>query len=191
MNKSDLRKVMLLKRKSMKIDDAKKYSKCIFEKIKNTNILNFSNILAYSDFKNEVITKDIIKFLLENKREVYLPKCDVNTKTFEPVKIQSENFAYDTNVYGISEPADEKESIKTTAIDCAIIPGIAFDINGNRIGFGSGYYDKFLNINPLVYKIGLCYEFQLTKDIIPDEFDIPMDIIITEKRVVFCDKTNR
>ncbi len=191
MNKLNLRKAMLLKRKSMSKDDAERCSKSIFEKLISTNILNFSNILAYSNFKNEVITRDIIKYLLKNKREVYLPKCDVNTKTFVPIKISSENFLNKTNVYGISEPADEDGIISTDKIDCAIIPGIVFDTKGNRIGFGSGYYDKFLNNNPSVYKIGLCYEFQLTENIITDEFDIPMDMIITEKRVIFCDKTNR
>ncbi len=191
MNKSDLRKVMLLKRKSMNIGEVENYSKSIFESLKSTNILNHSTILAYSDFKNEVITKDIIKYLLENKREVYLPRCDISTKTFVPVKISGENFLGKTNVYGICEPADEVDIINANKIDCAIIPGIVFDINGNRIGFGSGYYDKFLNDNPSVYKIGLCYEFQLIENIVPDEFDIPMDMIITEKRVIFCDKTNR
>ena len=79
MNKSTLRKQVLSVRKQMSDAQVIALSRAIFEKLKSTNILNYRNILAYSDFKNEVKTKDIINYLAENKREVYLPKCDIKT----------------------------------------------------------------------------------------------------------------
>ena len=191
MNKSTLRKQVLSVRKQMSDAQVIALSRAIFEKLKSTNILNYRNILAYSDFKNEVKTKDIINYLAENKREVYLPKCDIKTKTFTPVKILYDKSGYVTNSYGIIEPAVEIIGQEETKIDCVIVPGIVFDKNGNRIGFGCGYYDKFLKENPNVYKIALCYEFQLTDCVDTDEYDVPMDAVITEKRIIFCNKHNR
>ena len=71
-------------------------------------------------------------------------------------------------------------------VGICFVPGIAFDKSGNRIGFGKGYYDRFLKDKPQITKIGICYDFQLLKKVqIPfDEFDIKMDIIVTEKEVI-------
>ena len=170
---------MLKERNNLLDESVIQKSSEIFLNIKSTKILNFSKFLAYSDFKKEVRTDKIIQFLFENGREVYLPKCDTLSGTFIPV-IYGEKFS--VNKYGIREP--ENIQTENPEIDCAIVPGVAFDIKGNRIGFGAGYYDKFFKSNPGIYKIGICYEFQLCDEIPADSFDIPMDIIITEKRII-------
>ena len=185
MNKSFLRKKLLSIRKQLSIEFVRSASTAIYDNIIGTKILDFNDILAYSDFQNEVITDDIIEYLLEKKREVYLPKCNIENKTFCAVRISGKD-KFKQNIYGILEPEIDLENFDDKIIDCAIVPGIAFDTTGNRIGFGCGYYDKFLVNNPDVYKIGLCYEFQITDKIENDEFDIPMDIIITEKRIIQC-----
>ena len=65
-----------------------------------------------------------------------------------------------------------------------IVPGIAFDKSGNRLGFGSGYYDKFLTLHASIYKIALAFDFQLINTIDIQEHDVPMDLIITENRTI-------
>lgn len=84
--------------------------------------------------------------------------------------------------YGISEPmhivpASESE------IDIIIIPGLAFDQSGSRLGFGEGYYDRLLQ-HTHAYKIGFCYDFQLIEHIPVQRHDIPVDMIITETQVL-------
>jgi 5-formyltetrahydrofolate cyclo-ligase len=69
-----------------------------------------------------------------------------------------------------------------------ITPGLGFDQSGGRIGHGKGYYDKFLIKTSDTCKIGLCFEFQLVKEIPIDQNDIKMDIIITEEKVIICNK---
>jgi 5-formyltetrahydrofolate cyclo-ligase len=84
--------------------------------------------------------------------------------------------------YGILEPVSIKKA-EVSDIDLIIVPGIAFDINGGRCGFGKGYYDRLL-CESKAKKIGLCYDFQLVREIETDEHDIPMDMIITERRII-------
>ena len=180
MNKSDVRKTMISLRKNLSVKEVEKNSEMIFENIKSTKILDYDNFLVYLDFKNEVKTDALIRFLTENNRVVYVPKCDITTCTFVPVVYDDE---YSLNKYGIKEPKQIPNA--DAKVDCVIVPGVAFDTKGNRIGFGAGYYDKFLNASRHVFKIGLCYEFQLCNEIPACEFDIPMDVVITEKMVIY------
>lgn len=183
MDKSALRKIMLNKRKSLSQNECVRMSNMIFENLKSTEVLNYKNILVYADFNNEVKTDIIINYLLENERAVYLPKCDTTNETFTAVRIYKNTTNYFKNKYGITEPAESHLDLSPKT-ECVIVPGIAFDIHGNRIGFGCGYYDKFLKENPTVLKAALCYEFQIVDGFEKSEYDIPMDLIITEKRIV-------
>ena len=182
MNKTIIRKEIYEKRRKLNKIFVETNSKNIFINLCKTKVFDFKNILVYSDFKNEVQTGDIIKSLLENKKNVFLPICNIETNTFTTEQICDVEFDAQLNFYGIKEPIKKENSNQT--IDCAIIPGIAFDANGNRIGFGKGYYDKFFEKNQSVYKIGLCYEFQIVDSIDVQEHDFPVDLIVTENRVI-------
>ena len=136
--------------------------------------------MAYYSYKNE---PDLILFIR---------KCIGLGKSVSLPYIAGEgemiavNFNYDTalksNVYGIPEPVLTNDS-ETDEPDVVIVPGIAFDINLNRIGFGGGYYDRFLR-NKNAVKIGACFDCQLVERIDADPHDIRMDIIVTEKQIV-------
>ena len=93
-----------------------------------------------------------------------------------------EKIKFTKGKYGIFE-----NSISTTIIDkidLLIIPGIAFDLKGYRIGYGKGYYDRFLSLGKSKCIMGLSYESQIINEIPNNEHDIPVDIIITEKRII-------
>ena len=181
MIKSQIRIKVYEKRNKISKDTVKLRSRAIFENLIKTDILKYNNILVYADFKNEVETGDIIAFLLANNKNVFLPVCDVQKCSFSAIKISEPNFDSQLNSYGIAEPksfvSNEDE------IDCAIVPGIAFDKTGNRIGFGKGYYDKYFE-NKNIFKIALCYEFQIVDSIPADSHDFPMNMLITEDRVI-------
>ena len=82
--------------------------------------------------------------------------------------------------FGIFEPTGELFTDYNT-IDVAIIPGMAFDAKGHRLGRGKGYYDRFLaKLSPSTYKIGLCFSWQLVDYVPTDEHDIPMDEVIVQ-----------
>lgn len=88
--------------------------------------------------------------------------------------------------FGILEPDILRaEAARPTDISLAIVPGVAFDLNRHRIGFGKGFYDRFLpELSPDAAKIGLAYELQLVDFIEADEYDIRLDMVITEKRII-------
>lgn len=81
--------------------------------------------------------------------------------------------------FGIAEPTGELFT-DYASIDIAIIPGVAFDIAGHRLGHGKGYYDKLLPQLTKALKAGLCFPFQVVDKVPTEPFDIPMDIIITQ-----------
>ncbi len=138
-------------------------------------------IMVYLSFNNEVETLPIIENALKHKKNICGPKIIKENKTIIPMEIKSiEDIDFSTK---IPQPKDGKP-YSIEKIDLAIIPGIVFDIYENRIGFGAGYYDKFLK-NFKKLKIAIAYDFQITEEKLPTlPYDIPMDMIITEKRII-------
>lgn len=87
--------------------------------------------------------------------------------------------------YGILEPEFDKNKIALpTAKSFMLVPGFAFDASLNRLGYGGGYYDKYMAENPIVYKAGIGFYSQYTQSLLPhDDYDVPLDILITEKMI--------
>lgn len=136
----------------------------------------------YVDYNNEVATKKIIEISI-NTKVVGIPKIsDNNTMNF--IKINSINDLNTTNKYKITETFNTTE-IPIEKIDVLLIPGICFDKTKSRIGYGGGYYDKYLSKNNKIVKIGLAYSEQISEEIINiDKNDIKMDYIITDKEII-------
>jgi len=142
-------------------------------------------IALYASFRNEVNTMNLIKEALISGKKIGLPKTDTRTRslTFYLIKDLAD---LSIGVYGIPEPNENCKLLPPSEIDLVVMPGIAFDETGCRIGFGGGYYDRFLRQVPKsVKKIALAYEFQVLKEKIPDlAKDAKIDKIITEERVI-------
>ena len=137
-------------------------------------------IMFFLSFSKEVYTHDMVKEALEDKdKEVVVPKI----KEFEIIPCSIKKFSeLLPGAYRILEPVEVKE-IEPRKIDIILVPGIAFDKRGYRIGYGKGYYDRFLKRSKAL-RIGLCMDFQIVDNIPHKEWDIPMGIVITEKRVI-------
>jgi 5-formyltetrahydrofolate cyclo-ligase len=90
--------------------------------------------------------------------------------------------------YDILAPKDEYiRIVSPKVVDLVLVPGVAFDKRGYRVGYGGGYYDRFFNkLEKGVIKIGLCYEMQILPEVPTDIYDIPIDYIITEKGLINC-----
>ena len=162
-------------------NDIDKYSNIIMDKLFSNQIFKNSNCIGfYYSLKTEVFTSNMIQKTLDLGKNVCLPKIDRESKTMNFHTIDGiENLK--KNHLDISEPVNGEIC---TNIDVVIVPGIAFDKSGNRLGFGSGYYDKFLNLHASIYKIALAFDFQLIDTIDIQEHDVPMDLIITENRII-------
>ncbi len=117
----------------------------LLEHLKKSNV-----IFIYYSYGREVSTVEIINELVKMNKTILIPKCNIRNETMIPVLYEDGSNLSD-NAYGIKETenSDEYKGI----IDLVIVPGIAFDIFGNRLGHGKGYYDKFLENNKIC-KIG-------------------------------------
>ncbi len=144
-------------------------------------------IMVYSSFKKEACTIPLIEKLTASGASVVLP--GVTGSEIIPYYC-SDQSVMKAGPFGIMEPDPEKcSACEPSTIDIIIVPGIVFDKKGGRLGFGKGYYDRFLaRIGKKALKIGLCYDFQLLKDdLLPTEpHDIPMDMILTENGFFNC-----
>lgn len=147
--------------------------------------LNVKNIMLYYSFKNEVSTEKYILKLLNNDFNVILPYSKVSTRSIIPYLVKNLKEDLSKSSFGILEPNININSVfSIDKIEVVVIPGIAFDIEGNRMGFGAGFYDRFLIKNENMIKIAICYDFQLLNSIPNEPHDVKMDIIITEERVL-------
>lgn len=142
-------------------------------------------VMFFVSFNSEVNTHSMIRDALKNKT-VVVPK--VEHHEIEPsVIIDLDNLV--PAKFGIPEPIDLMK-ITYKNIGLVLVPGIVFDKECHRIGYGFGYYDKFLAKVPKAIKIGLAFNFQVVDKIPREMHDVPVDMIVTEKRVIECVKMN-
>ncbi len=184
MTKDALRKEYKKKRASLN-DTEKKEKSANAQKLflKSDFYKNSRCLMVYMALGNETLTDDIIRCALFDKKTVVLPVTDEKTGEITPCIID-ENTEYTKGAFGIREP-----KIKTICpkedIDIVLIPGVAYDSKGNRMGFGKGCYDMFLKEFCGV-KIGFCYDFQIAEELPHLSHDIPMDYIICDKMIIDC-----
>lgn len=179
MEKRVLRKEMRSKRKAMDLSEKKEKDELLKNSLLSSEeYKNAQNIFIYVSLDDEIETCSIIQKMLEDSKTVAVPKV-INSKDMGAFKINSFDDLTAVGAYGILEPSDECEDISST-IDLAIVPGLAFETSGMRLGYGGGYYDKFLAKYPNIKKISLCYDYQLVTTVYPKAYDINVDRIIVK-----------
>ena len=137
-------------------------------------------VLAYYSLPDEVNTHDLVDELVAKGVTVFLPKVTgPDTMTWLRYTSRAD---LTTGAFGIGEPDHGEGSpdlvCEESRGQVALIPGMAFDAAGHRLGRGRGYYDRFLASQPDIYKIGVCFDFQKLPEVPVDAFDIPVDEVI-------------
>lgn len=157
----------------------------IIQKLRNTAEYKESqNILFYVSYDNEVFTHSLIKDALEaSDKTVLVPFTDKKNHRLSPMEINRWK-DLKRGSYGILEPPSNNKTIDPAAIDIILVPGVAFDLEGNRIGHGAGYYDTLLGSSPSASHIGLAFDFQVVDKLPAEKHDVPVDKIITEKQII-------
>ena len=180
MIKEELRKKYIDIRK--KVADKEEKSNTICQKVMALEKYKSANVIAcYKSLPSEVDTKLLIEETMKNGKIVVLPR--VNGQELEFYKIINLDISnFEKSSIGVEEPKDNHyEKIDINDIDLVIVPGICFDEEGNRLGFGKGFYDRFLNkIN--AFSLGICFKEQIVKKtIIPiNDFDKKVDLVISD-----------
>lgn len=145
-------------------------------------------ILFYVATKDEVKTESMIKKAIEYGKRVVVPISNVKKKTLSLSELRSFNEELKPGAFNILEPKEEFiRPVSPEEIDLVIVPGVAFDEKGNRIGYGMGFYDRFLKtVRKDTPVIGLAYNFQIVDEIPIDDKDVTVDKVVTEERIVEC-----
>ena len=191
MDKKVLRKKMLEKRSQLSLEKIEEKSKIIANNLFNLNQYKKANfIFSFISFKDEVNTHEIIKKSISIGKRVGVPIPVPKTKELKVSELIDFDKELDLGFYNILTPKDKYiRIVPPKLVDLVLVPGVAFDKRGYRVGYGGGYYDRFFsNINENVIKIGLCYEMQIIPEVPKDPYDIPIDFILTEKEFIQCIK---
>lgn len=171
-----LRDVFKNRRLAIKGKTAK--STRIIERLISLDVFAQSNsILLYYSSPLEVSTKKLINRLLLTNKQIYLP----STRELK-VNLIYKNTEYIEKLMGIKEPKSPSSKLPAT-LDVAIVPGLAFDTEGYRLGYGGGWYDKILEEINVKTIIGLCFQEQLVQKLPAESHDKPVDVIITDIEV--------
>ena len=187
MNKKELRKIMIEKRDNIYKEEKAVMDKNIIFSLKEKEFYkNSKNIFIYLGFGSEIDTMSYIQDFINDGKHIFIPRTDIKTKKMEAVEITSLD-GLKENKYGILEPDNNKEEFYKNNLDLIILPGVAFDHSGRRVGYGGGYYDRYLeDIDKRIIKVALIYDFQLLENVPAEEHDIKADYIITETMNIKC-----
>lgn len=190
-DKEKLRKHLQEQRKNIPVEERHNKSQQIKELLfRIPQVRTAHDLLCYVSFKSEVETTAMIEDILRQKqKKISVPFIHPEKRELSIAQIKSLK-GLKPGSYGVPEPQAStlKESDPTT-IQVALIPGLGFDRKGYRLGYGKGYYDKFLEDKEFL-KIGLAFACQVQEKIPSDPWDIAMDIIVTEKGVMVCSKSS-
>jgi 5-formyltetrahydrofolate cyclo-ligase len=184
--KNVIRRDMITRRTTQKGDVKAPKDSAIKKKLMGLPEFKKSEIiLFYVSIRGEVKTESLISEALEQGKRVLVPFVDLGKDEMMISEIRDLD-ELEPGAFGIPEPKHPKE-FPLKKIDLVVTPGIAFDRNGNRVGFGTGFYDKFLvKLRDNVPFIALAYDFQILKEIPAGKRDIKIHKIVTEKEVIKC-----
>lgn len=179
-NKVSVRKEIKALRDSLDMEQVINWSDNICKKLlEHNSYKKASNICIYVSKGNEVKTNHIMNQAIADGKNVYAPK--VFNKEMHFIMIEGiEDLK--PGSFGILEP--HSDIFKDPQDGLIVMPGVAFDKCRNRIGFGGGYYDRYLSDKPMLYKIALAYNCQVVDHIVAEATDIKPDIIVTETGVI-------
>lgn len=176
MNKKELRRQIREKKRQFSDLQLEELSLPIIERLlAHPAVAGAKTILMYYSLADEVNTHRAIKEMAEEGKNVLLPRV-ISSEEMEIRRYKSDKDLTE-GCYGIMEPTGELFT-EYEKIDVAIIPGMSFDSNNNRLGRGKGYYDRFLARVPHIYKIGICFGFQKLETIPAYDNDIKMNLVI-------------
>lgn len=145
-----------------------------------------SAIMTYVHFRNEVETDGLIRQAMSDGKKVVVPVTDIFNRRIIPSLLVRFPEDLEPGPLKILEPkASSLRLCNPALIDLVVVPGVAFDLEGNRLGYGGGFYDRFLLLTkPEAVSVGLAYELQVLNRLEGSPHDIPVNYVLTEKRVI-------
>lgn len=181
--KSELRHKMKSLRLQIPTEQKKSYEDKIYKSIISLDLYKTSDlILTYVSHTNEIDTLRIIENALSSGKRVAVPKCTINCSQMEFYYIDSIN-DLNCGYMDILEPINSAIKVIDFSGSICLVPALCFDKYGNRLGYGKGFYDRFLK-DYCGTSIGLCFNSFIYDELPHNKFDIPVKIILTQDKVI-------
>ena len=187
-DKRDLRRRMLACRRALSVEERASRSAAITEKLLSLEAVQKARtVFAYAAMEDEVQTEPLIASLLDRGKRVAIPLV-IGKRAMEAALVPSMD-AMETGAYGIlTVRAERREILAPQEIDCVIVPGVAFGLDGSRLGMGGGYYDAFLPRAERAVRVAAAFQCQISEDIPSLPYDCGVDWVVTEQGVFKANK---
>ncbi|MGL5260110.1 MAG: 5-formyltetrahydrofolate cyclo-ligase [Lachnospiraceae bacterium] len=186
--KKHIREVILKKRNALSVSELEKKSQLICTSIlASKEWKKATKVLLYLAYQSEVNLNLLITKGIREQKEIYVPKVIAPQKMefFKLITLEEASKGYK----GILEPSATEENKFIYNVEqmstLMLLPGVGFDLLGNRLGYGLGFYDRFLEKKEQMIKIGICFELQVVNQLPYNEFDIQMNYICNEKKGIY------
>ncbi|WP_047152423.1 5-formyltetrahydrofolate cyclo-ligase [Aneurinibacillus tyrosinisolvens] len=186
--KKQIRKQILAMRGAAELEERAKWSRTVAEKLLSLPEIQEARLLfSFLSFGDEVNLDVFINACYQEGKKIYVPKTDVAQKVMTPYRFEGWD-SLKKGVYGIREPlAGQAEQWNGEKFDVILVPGVAFTPVGERLGYGGGFYDRFLGgIEQLPPLFAPCFDMQVVSSLPVEKHDQKVNRIITEKEVYIC-----
>lgn len=151
---------------------------------KNGENSSFDAVMVYLSMKSEVETGELIETLFSQGRQIIAPVVGTKSGQLIPRCVQNLEKDLVKHHYGMLEPNENCPIFSPDKLQLIFVPGIAFDLSGYRLGYGKGFYDRFLPSCPNAVTAGIAFQAQLVEDTYPQPWDIPVHHIFTEEGIL-------
>lgn len=184
--KKALRKLMRQQRDALQAIDREQLTQAIHRHLwALVQQLNPQVVFCYYSFSSEVETRSIILELINRKVSVLIPKIIDNQ--MQAIRVDNLDQLY-PDKWGILQPT--RNQVFTDFIDLCLTPGLAFSLTGKRLGYGGGYYDRFILDHPETIYAGLAFPFQVLSDLPSHSFDQAINCLVTSEGITWCHSPN-
>lgn len=177
-DKKEVRKHYMNIRKSISDVEKSVSDNNIFTYFVNSSFFNdYDTFLIYISVNNEVDTMNIIRYLSDNNKKIAIPYCSGKEMDFYYIKSLDDLIEGKFGIPSVDIKASEKAKNFNNVL--CIVPAVAYDFSGHRLGYGGGYYDRFLSVNN-IDTLGLCYEKCIAENLPHESYDIKIDYVLTD-----------
>ena len=176
MTKQEIREQVRLLKRQHTPEQLRRMSQTIIDRLlSHPRVRQAHALLLYHSLPDEVYTHEAVRQLFSEGKQVFLPA--INDKGEMEIRAYQGEESLQTGDFNILQPSSLTPH-PASLPSLAVIPGVAFDRRGNRLGRGKGYYDRFLSTNNSIYTIGICFPFQFMENIPAEPHDIPVNEVI-------------
>lgn len=175
--KSEVRKKVREQKRAMTTEEVHNRSQVVLERFyQSEEFRDAECIYTYVNYNQEIETKLLIEYCLQLGKRIFVPRVDGEWMDFYEIHSLTD---LEPGAYNIPEP---KSYCVKSEHPCGlmVMPGLAFDYKGHRIGYGGGFYDRYIARFPEFKKVALGFDFQLFEELNTEDFDIPVQVVITE-----------